>query len=66
MVVLDRHPSKLRLLERGYRISAETDLQRALAQAGLLILAVRPESVADLVSEIANVERKFLAVSLAA
>src|SRR5438105_6704885 len=66
IVVLDRHPSKLRLLERGYRISAETDLQRALAQAGLLILAVRPESVADLVSEIANVERKFLAVSLAA
>jgi|SRR5438105_9276442 len=66
IIVHDRHPSKLRQLERQYGISAETDLQRALAHADSVIVAVRPGSVADLVPKIFNAGRKLLAISLAA
>jgi pyrroline-5-carboxylate reductase len=42
IVVHDRHPAKLRRLQREFRVRTERDLQRAVAQAGLLIVAVRP------------------------
>ncbi len=66
MIVHDRHPEKLRELSKRYQVMVEPDLQKALARANLLILAVRPASVADLLLSLDNVNRPLLAVSLAA
>ena len=66
IVVHDRHPAKLRNLKRQYGVTAETDLDRAVARADLLIIAVRPDSVAKLLGEIHRMNRPLLAVSLAA
>ena len=68
IVVHDRNPAKLRQLERLYRVVAEPDLHRAVARAGILIIAVRPESVHELLGEIATHKERLpmVAVSLAA
>jgi len=66
VVVHDRHPRKLRQLQREYGVSTEAGLRRAVAQAHLLIVAVRPESVADLLKEIGELRRPVISVSLAA
>lgn len=66
LVVHDRHPEKLRRLKRRYRISVEPHLDRAIQQAELVILAVRPDSVAGLLDGIGSLNRPLLAVSLAA
>jgi pyrroline-5-carboxylate reductase len=71
IVVHDRNPSKLRRLKKQYGVAAELDLRRAVEQAGLLIVAVRPDSVNDLLGEIAEREltkphRQLTVVSLAA
>ena len=66
VLVYDRHPDKLRRLRRLYGVAIELDLQRAVAQARLMIIAVRPSSVADLLREIGNLDRPLAAVSLAA
>jgi len=66
IVVYDRHPEKLRELKRLYHIVAERDLNRAVTQAGVLMIAVRPSSVFDLLQNISPVKRPMLAVGLAA
>lgn len=66
IVVHDRHPEKLRQLKKNYKVGVEASLQRAVDSAGLLIVAVRPASVAALLQEIGGVDRPALAVSLAA
>jgi len=69
IVVHDRNPEKLRALRREFRIEAARDLKSAVAQADMLIVAVRPLSVAEMLDEVARsgVARKpILAVSLAA
>jgi len=66
ILVYDRHPSKLRQLKNLYSVGTEDDLHRAVAQARLLIIAVRPSSVADLLREIGDLYRPLAAVSLAA
>ena len=66
MVVYDRHPGKLRALKRQHRIIAEPDLERAVRRASLLVVAVRPSSVAHLLREIGRVDRPLVAISLAA
>jgi pyrroline-5-carboxylate reductase len=66
IVVHDRHPRKLQQLKRQYRVIAEPDLQRAVAQASLLVIAVRPDSVRDLLRKIRDLRRPLPAVSLAA
>ena len=66
IVVYDRHRRKLQQLERQYRVSAEPDLQHAVAQASLLVIAVRPESVRELLKQIGELRRSLPAVSLAA
>lgn len=66
IVVYDRHPKKLRNLERQYGIRTEANLHRATQQAHLLIIAVRPDSVRSLLGEIGKVSRRITAVSLAA
>lgn len=66
IVVHDRHPEKLRQLRKKYKVGVEADLQCAVDSAGLLIVAVRPASVATLLQEIGAINRPLLAVSLAA
>jgi len=66
ILVYDRHLSKLRQLKKLYGVDIEQDLHRAVAQARLLIIAVRPSSVAGLLREIGNIDRPLAAVSLAA
>jgi pyrroline-5-carboxylate reductase len=69
IVVHDRNPEKLRALRREFRIETAEDLQSAVAQAEILIVAVRPASVAGLLEEIARarvIKTPILAMSLAA
>jgi pyrroline-5-carboxylate reductase len=65
-IVHDRHVNKLRRLSTQYRVAIEPDLQKAVEQADLLIIAVRPDSVRDLLQTIRKVRLPLLAVSLAA
>lgn len=48
IVVHDRNTVKLRKLKRQFGVSTEPDLAEAVAQADLLIVAVRPSDVSDL------------------
>jgi pyrroline-5-carboxylate reductase len=67
IVVHDRHPKKLRALKRQFQIEAVSDLIEATQRAQMLIVAVRPDSVANLLAELAPaLRRPMLAVSLAA
>jgi pyrroline-5-carboxylate reductase len=66
LVVYDRHPEKLRRLQKLYRVRSEPSLPRAVAQADLLIIAVRPSSVGSLLEEIGRIGRPLIVVSLAA
>jgi pyrroline-5-carboxylate reductase len=68
IVVHDRHPEKLKKLKREYGVIAEKDLRRAVELADLLIIAVRPSSVAVLLDEIRafRMKPRVIAVSLAA
>lgn len=66
VIVHDRHPSKLRALRREFGVTAEPDLRRAVAQAQFLIVAVRPDTVGELLDAIGPAEHRTLAVSLAA
>lgn len=66
IIVHDHHPEKLRQLKRRYAVSVERDLDRAVASAGLLIIAVRPTSVTELLSLIGKTDHPVVAVSLAA
>ena len=66
IVVHDRNPGKLRQLRRQYGVTVEPTLGRALGQAHLLIVAVRPDSVRELLQEIKQIPHPDIAVSLAA
>jgi pyrroline-5-carboxylate reductase len=66
VVVSDRHPEKLRRLRNLYGVRTEPSLSRAVAQAHLLIIAVRPASVRGLLQEIGRIGRPLIAISLAA
>jgi len=71
IIVHDRNPGKLRRLNKQYAVAGEPNLGRAVEQAGLLIVAVRPDSVRLLLEEIGKLElkrrnRPLSAVSLAA
>jgi pyrroline-5-carboxylate reductase len=66
LVVHDRNPGKLRDLKKRYAVVVEPDLNRAVEQADMLIVAVRPSSVRELLGMVGTVNRKSLAVSLAA
>lgn len=52
IIVHDRNPEKLRQLRRKYQVSIEPDLRKAAARAGLLVIAVRPDAVRDLLGKI--------------
>jgi len=68
IVVHDRHVKKLQRLKRQYGIIAEPDLHRAVESARLLLIAVRPDSVRELLKKIGTfkLRRRLTAVSLAA
>jgi pyrroline-5-carboxylate reductase len=66
IVVHDRHARKLRQLKRKYGVKGEANLHRAVVQAHLLIIAVRPGSVGELLREIGKIDSPLTAVSLAA
>ena len=68
IVVYDRHPEKLRALRRDSQVETARDLKSAVEQAEILIVAVRPSSVKDLLAELAacGVQAPRLCVSLAA
>ncbi len=66
IVVHDRHSRKLRQLKRQYGVIPEPSLPRAVEQARILVVAVRPASVGELLAEIGRIKRPLIAVSLAA
>lgn len=70
VIVHDRNPGKLRDLRMHYGIAVESDLTRALRQADMLIVTVRPSSVRELLGAVSEAVGKktlgLLAVSLAA
>jgi pyrroline-5-carboxylate reductase len=68
IVVHDRHSKKLQILKRQHRVIVEENLRRAVESADLLIVAVRPDSVRELLQEIREQHhrRRLTAVSLAA
>ena len=66
IIVHDRNPSKLRQLKKQYGVAVEPNLHRAVEQAGLLIIAVRPDSVSELLLEVGSIDRPLSAISLAA
>jgi pyrroline-5-carboxylate reductase len=68
IVVHDRHSAKLKELKLQYRVIVERDLRRAVELADLLIVAVQPESVCELLKEIKEqqLRHRLTAVSLAA
>jgi pyrroline-5-carboxylate reductase len=53
LVVYDRNPEKMRALRREFDIEAARDLKSAVHRAEMLVVAVRPGSVAGLLAEIA-------------
>jgi pyrroline-5-carboxylate reductase len=75
LVVHDRNRDKLRDLKKRYAVAVEPDLSRAVKQAEVLIVAVRPSSVGELLQSVGKIlekvnpplpGRKPLAVCLAA
>jgi pyrroline-5-carboxylate reductase len=70
IVVHDRHAQKLRQLRARFDVETEPELHRAVEQAHLLIIAVRPDSVRELLLQIRHSQpgqaRPAIAVSLAA
>lgn len=68
IVVYDRNPEKLRALRREAGVEIAADLKSAMLRAEMLIVAVRPASVAGLLEEIAacGVRAPKVCVSLAA
>lgn len=70
IVVHDRNAHKLHQLKREYDVQIERDLDRALEQAHILIVAVRPDSVHELLQQIRGSapgrSHPTVAVSLAA
>lgn len=68
IVVYDRHLEKLRALRKESGVEIARDLQSAVANAEMLIVAVRPSSVREMLEEIARSGATLprLCVSLAA
>jgi pyrroline-5-carboxylate reductase len=68
IVVYDRNPGKVRALRREARVEVAADLKSAVRRGGMVIVAVRPGSVAGMLEEIAacGVRAPRICVSLAA
>lgn len=68
IVVYDRHPEKLRDLRRESRVEIAPDLETAVERAEMMIVAVRPGSVKEMLREVAacRAVAPRLCISLAA
>jgi pyrroline-5-carboxylate reductase len=68
IVVYDRNAGKVRALRRESRVEVARDLKSAVARAEMMIVAVRPASVAGMLEEVAacGVRAPKVCVSLAA
>ncbi len=68
LVAFDRNPEKLRALRRESQVEAARDLKSAVDQAEMLVLAVRPASMKEVLEEVTmcGVPAPRLCVSLAA
>lgn len=66
LIVHDRNVAKLRNLKKRYAALVEPNLQDAVRRADLLLIAVRPASVAELLDAIRPLSRPVMTVSLAA
>jgi len=68
IVVYDRHPEKMRALRKESGVTIARDLHSALARAEMLIVAVRPGSVKEMLAEVAccGAMPRGLCVSMAA
>jgi pyrroline-5-carboxylate reductase len=68
VIVYDRNPEKMRALRRESEVETAPDLKSAMLRAWLLIVAVRPASVAGILDEInqCGVRAPNVCVSLAA
>jgi pyrroline-5-carboxylate reductase len=69
IVVYDRNPEKARALRREFGIEVAGDLKSAIAHAGMLIIAVRPADVDELLGDVSQhleESRSMIVVSLAA
>lgn len=68
LIAYDRHPEKLHALKRESRVEIARDLKAAIESADMLIVAVRPASVKQMLSEVTGSKGKppQLCVSLAA
>jgi pyrroline-5-carboxylate reductase len=70
IMVHDRHVKKLRVLKRKFHVEVAPDLAHAIRRAEMLIVAVRPDSVAMLLDDMApalsGMSHRPLIVSLAA
>jgi pyrroline-5-carboxylate reductase len=64
--VHDRHAQKLRRMMRESGITPAPALKEAVLAAGILVIAVRPDTVKPLVEEIRRLNSPAIAVSLAA
>lgn len=54
IVVYDRHPEKVRALRRESQVKIARDLKSAIEAAEMLIVAVRPMSVKEMLREVEN------------
>lgn len=68
IIVYDRHPEKLRVLRRESGVEIARDLKVAIQRAEMVIVAVRPGSVKEMIGEVARcgAVAPRLCVSLAA
>ena len=68
IIVYDRNPGKMRALRRDVRVEVAADLKSAVRRGGMVIVAVRPGSVAGMLEEIeaCGVRVPKVCVSLAA
>jgi pyrroline-5-carboxylate reductase len=68
ITVYDRHPEKMRALRRESRVEIAQDLKAAIKSAEMLMVAVRPASVQEMLGEVAScgAVAPRLCVSLAA
>ncbi|MGO9404691.1 MAG: pyrroline-5-carboxylate reductase family protein [Terriglobales bacterium] len=64
LVVHDRDPAKLRDVKKRYAVAVEPDLARAVEQAEMLIVAVRPGSVRELLGMVGKAIEKLNRPSL--
>jgi len=64
--VYDHHLENLQRLKKQYGVSTDNDLRSAISQARMLVIAVRPASVRNLLKKISDMNQRLIVVSLAA